>query len=97
VNDGGRLNQRTQNMKTHSRLRTWMLPIIVVVLIAAHVIVPYLLLHTGVSVAIVSGAAILVAIKHLGLLGSLYALLRRRSQPLKQGEHGGKNDGTTTR
>jgi len=84
-------------MKIHSRLRTWMLPIVVVVLIAAHVIVPYLLLHTGVSVAIVSGAAILVVFKHLGLLGSLYALLRRRSRQLKQGEHGEKNDGTTTR
>ncbi len=74
-----------------------MLPIVVVVLIAAHVIVPYLLLHTGVSGAVVSGAAILVVLKHLGLLGSLYALLQRRSRQLTQAEHGEKNDGTAAR
>jgi uncharacterized membrane protein len=34
--------------------------------------------HTAMSAAVVLGVIILVAIKHLGLLGSLYALFRRR-------------------
>jgi hypothetical protein len=36
--------------------------------------------HTAMSAAVVSGVIILVAIKHLGLRGPLYALFRRRSR-----------------
>lgn len=69
-------------MKGHSSLltRTWMLPVAVVVLILGHVLLPYLLSHTALSVAVASGVTILVLIQHLGLLGPLYALLRRRSR-----------------
>lgn len=78
-------------MKRHNSLlkRAWMLPIVIVAIISAHVILPYLLWHTGLSVGLVSGATILVVIKHLGLLGSLSALLRRRYQArhLEHGEH----------
>lgn len=76
-------------MKEHNRLlkRAWILPIIGVVIIAAHVILPYLLWHTGLSVGLVSGVTILVVIKHLGLLGSLSALLRRRARRLEHSTH----------
>jgi VIT1/CCC1 family predicted Fe2+/Mn2+ transporter len=84
-------------MKGHNFLlrRTWMLPMTAVVLVAANLIVPYVLLHTGWSFAVVSSAAILLVIEHLGLLGSLYAVLRRRSRQSKSSEHCEKNDGTT--
>ena len=76
-------------MKEHNSLlrRAWMLPIVVVVIVAAHVILPYLLWHTGLSVGLVSGVTVLVVIKHLGLLGSLSALLRRRARHSEHGEH----------
>jgi hypothetical protein len=67
-------------MKGHARLpaRTWMLPLGVLILIAGHVIFFNRLRHTGVSLAVVSGLALLAIAKHLGVLGSLYTLFRRR-------------------
>jgi hypothetical protein len=38
----------------------------------------YLLSHARLSTTVLTGALILIAIKHWGLLGSLYGLLRRR-------------------
>jgi len=69
-------------MKGHSRWlnRSWMLRLGVVVLIAGHLIFFNRLQHAGVSLAVVSGLALLVIAKHLGLLGSLYTLFRRRSR-----------------
>jgi hypothetical protein len=74
-------------MKGHRRLltRTLMLSMGVVVLIAGHaIILSYVLSHTALLAAVVSGVMILVVITHLGwlavLLGPLYALFRRRSQ-----------------
>ena len=69
-------------MKGHSRslTRPWMLPVGVVVLIAGHVILFNHLRHAGVSRAVVSGLALLVIAKHLGVLGPLYTLFRRRSR-----------------
>ena len=69
-------------MKAHARLlmRTWMLPVGVIILIAGHGIILYnVWSHTALSAAVVLGVIILVVIKHLGLLGPLYALFRRRS------------------
>jgi len=40
----------------------------------------FLLSHTRLSSAVLVSAVILVAIKHLGLLGPVYALFRRRSR-----------------
>jgi hypothetical protein len=57
-----------------------MLPVGVVVLIAGHVIFFNRLRHAGVSPAVVSGLALLVIAKRLGLLAPLYALFRRRSR-----------------
>jgi hypothetical protein len=38
------------------------------------------------SGAVASGVIVLVVIKHLGLLGPFYSLLRRRSRQLKSGD-----------
>ena len=62
--------------------RIWTLLAIVVVLMAAHgVILYYFSSHLALSSAVVAGVIVLAVIKHLGLLGSLYGLLRRRSRP----------------
>ena len=69
-------------MRGHSRLRArgWMLTVGVIVLIAGHsVVLYYFSSHVALSAAVVSGVIILVVIKHLGLLGSAYALFRRRA------------------
>lgn len=68
-------------MKGHSRLRTrsW-IALGAMVLIAGHVIFFNRLRHAGLSLAVISGLILLVMAKHLGVLGSLYALLRRRSR-----------------
>lgn len=57
------------------------LPLGAVVLTAGHgIALHYLLSHAALSAAVASGVMILVVVKHLGLLGSLYALFRRRSR-----------------
>jgi membrane protein YdbS with pleckstrin-like domain len=68
------------------RKRVWMLPLLVVALIAGHAILYYAVSHKVLSAAVASGAIVLVVIKHLGLLGPFYALLRRRSRRLKPGD-----------
>jgi hypothetical protein len=61
------------------RTRPWMLLAGVIGLVAGHVVLlSYGLSHRAVSAAVVSGVIVLVVIKHLGLLGPLYALIRRR-------------------
>jgi len=62
--------------------RIWMLVAIAAVLVAGHgIILYYFSSHLVMSAAVVSGLIVVAVIKHLGLLGSLYGLLRRRSQP----------------
>jgi uncharacterized membrane protein HdeD (DUF308 family) len=70
-------------MKEHGRprIRPWMLLVGVIGLVAGHVVLlNYGLSHTALSAAVVSGVIVLIVIKHLGLLGSLYPLFRRRSR-----------------
>jgi membrane protein YdbS with pleckstrin-like domain len=64
----------------HPRMRSWMLliPVGVVMLVAHSVVMYYVLSHTAMSAAVLSGVIVLIAIKHVGLLGPLYALLSRR-------------------
>ena len=67
-------------MTVHGRARAglWIVPG-VVVLVAGHgIILYYGSSHAALSGAVLSSVAILVIVKHLGLVGSLYALLRRR-------------------
>ena len=63
-------------------MRHWMvLVVIAVVLIAGHgIFLYYISSYMALSAAVVSGVIILVVIKHLGLLGPLYVLFRRRSR-----------------
>ncbi len=75
--------KRIEAIKGHSRplTRTLMLSLGLAVLIAGHgIILYYVWSHTAVSAAVLSGVVVLVVIKHLGLLGPLYALFRRRSR-----------------
>jgi hypothetical protein len=63
-----------------ARRRVWMLPVLGIVLLAGHgVILYYVSSHVMLSVAVLSGAIILLVLKHVGLLGPLCMLLRRRS------------------
>jgi membrane protein YdbS with pleckstrin-like domain len=62
-----------------ARRRVWMLPVLMIVLLVGHgVILYYASSHVMLSAAVLSGAIILLVIKHVGLLGPLYALFRRR-------------------
>jgi hypothetical protein len=60
-------------------MRFWMLAVGVVVLVAGHsVALYYVQSHMKLSAAVVSGVITLVVIKHLGLFGALFPLVRRR-------------------
>jgi hypothetical protein len=67
-------------MNAHGRWlkRTWMPPAAALVLIAAHVILPYLLSNIALAAVVVSGAAGLLVVTHLGLLAMVLAPLRAR-------------------
>ena len=70
-------------MRRHSplRARAWMLAVGVIILIAGHgVILYYFASHVTLTAAVVSGAVILLVIKHLGMFGSVYALFRWRAR-----------------
>ncbi len=70
-------------MKGHSPLSMpfWMALAGVVVLIAGHgIILYYVSSHAGLSAAVIAGVVVLIVVKHLGLLGPLYVLFRRRSR-----------------
>jgi hypothetical protein len=70
-------------MKEHRFLRgrIWMLAVVAIVAIAGHgFMLYYSSSHFTLSVTVVSGVILVVTIKHLGLLGSLYTMLRRQSR-----------------
>lgn len=71
------MNERRQ----HSSPR-WLLPLIVVALIAGPLILYTILPHTGVPVALASGVVMVMVLTHLGVLAVLltpvYVMLRRR-------------------
>jgi hypothetical protein len=69
-------------MRGHGFLggRIWILLVITVALIAGHgFFLYYFASHFALSAAVV-GVIAVVVIKHVGLLGSLYGLLQRRSR-----------------
>jgi hypothetical protein len=62
-----------------ARRRFWILASLVVVLIAGHgFILSYVSSHLALSGAVLSGAVILLVVKHLGLLGPAYQRFRKR-------------------
>ena len=66
----------------HGRLfpRVWMIAVAMIALLAVHTVgLGYLASHTTLSAAVLSGLVIVVVIKHVGLLGPIYALFRRWS------------------
>ena len=65
-------------MKEHNLTRRpWMLLLGAVMLIGAHVIFFSQLRHRGASLAVVSGLALLMVVKHFGVLTVLYTLFYR--------------------
>ena len=70
-------------MSPHGRAftRPWMLAVGAVLLIAGHGFMYHALSNMTLSVVVVSGVILVIALKHLGLLGLLYARFRRRSRP----------------
>ena len=84
VRDRSHGDQSTDPMKRRSLQlrRTWMLVAIAVFLVAGHgIILYYFSSHLALSAAVASGVIVVVVIKHVGLLGSLYGRLRRRFRP----------------
>jgi hypothetical protein len=70
-------------MTQHGRLlmRTLLLSIAAAVIIAGHgFILYYVSSHMALSATAISGLIILLVIKHLGLLGPLYAVFKRHSR-----------------
>ena len=65
-------------MKRDNLVRHWMLLVGIGLLVVLHLWgLRYLLSHARLSSTVLAGALILIAIKHLGLLGPVYALFRR--------------------
>jgi hypothetical protein len=61
--------------------RRWLLLALAVVLIASHALVlRFALQHKSLAASVVAGVLFLAVMTHLGLLGRLYALFRRRSR-----------------
>ncbi|MGO4209863.1 hypothetical protein AB4Y89_09755 [Terriglobus sp. 2YAB30_2] len=60
-------------------LRPWGWGVTAILLLAAHGLGFYFLRHLALSATLVSGLIVLAVVKHLGILRSLYAMLRRRS------------------
>lgn len=60
--------------------RSWVWPVLAIVLVAGHGVFLYAAARLSLSAAVFSGAIILLVIKHAGLLGPLYAWLRRRER-----------------
>lgn len=62
--------------------RRWLLLALAVVLIASHsLVLRFALQHKSLSAVSVAGVMILIVMTHLGLLGRLYTLFRRRFRP----------------
>ena len=72
-------------MKIFSRLaaRPLTLVAVAVIFVAAHGLAFYFLRHLALSATVASGVIILIVLKHLGIFGSLYALIQRRSPRIR--------------
>jgi hypothetical protein len=72
------------NRDSHHSLRSWIYAVALAALIAGPILLYLLLPLVGVPVVLASGVVAVVALKHVGLLAVLvallYAILRRRSR-----------------
>jgi hypothetical protein len=61
----------------------WLLALMILLLLSAHMLVPYFLTHTAVSATLFSGLVVLMVLEHLGVLAvalrPLYTRFARRS------------------
>jgi hypothetical protein len=77
-------------MTAHIRLPkgSWLLALMILLTLSAHLLVPYFLTHMAVSATLFSGLVVLAVLKHLGLLAvalrSLYARFQQRSSQEEQ-------------
>lgn len=72
---------RGMALVTHRGLikRTWLLAVLVAVLIVGHgVILYWVSSHKALTVML--GLVVLLLLKHVGVFGTIYAILRRRSR-----------------
>lgn len=61
------------------RRRPWLFPVLLVVLLAGHGVILYLAASkVTVSAGVLLGLIVLLVIKHLGVLGPVYARFRQR-------------------
>jgi len=69
-------------MSHRSVFRWWLIPVAIAIVVG-HLFVPYLFLHAGTSVAIISGVLGVMLVKHLGIgavvLRSLSGRFKRRN------------------
>jgi membrane protein YdbS with pleckstrin-like domain len=62
-----------------TRGRIWMIAAIALVLIAGHGVILYTASkHRALSAGVVAGILLVIVVKHLGFLGPVFALFRRR-------------------
>lgn len=59
--------------------RFWIAPLLLLALVAAHGIALYRV-ASGLTWAVLSGVVVLLLLTHSGVLGSIYAILLRRSK-----------------
>ena len=68
-----------------TRGRVWIVAVLAVLIVAAHgSVLYYASSHMALSAGIIAASVVLIAIKHLGLLGSVFALFRRLPGKLKR-------------
>jgi membrane protein YdbS with pleckstrin-like domain len=62
-----------------SNRRHWIVVFALLVLLVGHGTILYFVsAHTALSASVISGAIVILVLKHLGLFAPLYALVRRR-------------------
>src|SRR6266700_2138327 len=86
-----RRRERNGAMTGHSlaRVRIWIVALVAIMLVAGHgIILYYASSHLALSAGLISGVVLLIVIKHLGLLGSAYALFRRRVMTGRKKQNG---------
>ena len=63
------------------RERLWFSAAVAVALVAGHgAVLSYAYSHVALSAGLIAGAGLLVVVKHLGLLGPVFALFRRHGR-----------------
>ncbi len=79
MNDRQRPRHMTMRLHAIPTSRIWLLVLAVAIALAIHLgVLRYAVLYSGVSAGVAIGIVVLIVVKHLGLLGSLYGVIRHR-------------------